>query len=293
MRVLLTGGSGQLGTELQKSAPAGCEIVAPARAELNLGDLASVRSVARDAAPTHIIHAGAWTAVDAAEASPEDAHTVNAESTAVLAEIANELNAHLLYVSTDFVFGEGHDRPISPQTSGNPLSVYGATKYAGERAVRHALGDKGTIVRTSWVYAAHGANFVRTMIRLMAERDNLSVVDDQISAPTSAANLAAFCWQLVSEARGGLWHFSDAGAASWYDFACAIYAEGRARGLLTHDVHIQPIPTEAYPTPATRPRYSLLDKRTAWGVSHNAPKHWRVALCSVLDELAAQKRKDA
>lgn len=289
MRVLLTGGSGQLGTELQKFAPAGCEIIAPTRAELDLNDLASVRSVARNAAPTRIIHAGAWTAVDAAEESSEAAHTVNAESTAVLAEIANDLNAHLLYVSTDFVFGEGHDRPISPQTSGNPLSVYGATKYAGERAVRHALGDKATIVRTSWVYAAHGANFVRTMLRLMAERDNLSVVDDQISAPTSAANLAAFCWQLVGEARGGLWHFSDAGVASWYDFACAIYDEGRARGLLTQDVNIQPIPTEAYPTPATRPRYSLLDKGASWDVSNASPQHWRVALCAVLDEMVADR----
>lgn len=289
MRVLLTGGSGQLGTELQKSAPKGCEIIAPTRAELDLGDLETVRSVARRVAPTHIIHAGAWTAVDAAEESSEAAHTVNAESTAVLAEIAKDLDAQLLYVSTDFVFGDGHDRPISPQASVAPLSVYGATKYAGERAVHHALGEQGTIVRTSWVYAAHGNNFVRTMLRLMGERGTLTVVDDQISAPTSAANLAAFCWQLVSESRGGLWHFSDAGAASWYDFACAIHDEGRARGLVTQDVNVQPIPTEAYPTPATRPRYSLLDKRASWDVSNASPQHWRVALCAVLDEMVADR----
>lgn len=287
MRVLLTGGSGQLGTELQKSAPADCEVIAPPRSTLDLSDLASVRSVVHEVAPTHIVHAGAWTAVDAAEESPEDAHTVNAESTAVLAEYAQAQDARFVYLSTDFVFGNGHDRPISPQASVNPLSIYGATKYAGERAVHHALGNDGMIVRTSWVYAAHGGNFVRTMLRLMGERDTLSVVDDQISAPTSAANLAVFCWQLLDVPRGGVWHFSDAGTASWYDFACAIYEEGRARGLLTHDVRIQPIPSEAYPTPATRPRYSLLDKRMTWAIQRDAPQHWRVALCAVLDQIAA------
>lgn len=285
MRVLLTGGSGQLGQELQKLAPSGWEIVAPPRTAFDLADPAQVARNVADLNPTHILHAGAWTAVDAAEEAPDAAHTVNAESTAALAQWAAQHNAQMLYVSTDFVFGDGHDRPIAPDATPAPLSVYGATKHAGERAMVEHLGDRALIVRTSWVYAAHGSNFMRTMLRLMGERDTLRVVADQISAPTAAPNLAKFCAMLLDQGLEGTWHYSDAGSASWYDFACAIYAQGRIQGLLEHDVAIHPIATEAYPTPATRPRYSLLDRSASWALQEDAPMHWRDALRDVMGGL--------
>lgn len=285
MRVLLTGGTGQLGTEIQRLAPDSWEIVAPGRATLELSKADAVRAYAERTQPTHIVHAGAWTAVDAAEAQPDVAHAVNAESTAALAAYAHVTGARMLYVSTDFVFGPGHFAPIPPDAAPAPQSVYGATKLAGERAMQEHVGDRATIVRTSWVYAAHGQNFVRTMLHLMQERDALRVVDDQIGAPTSAQNLARFCIRLLTENHTGTWHFSDAGAASWYDFACAIYEEGRARGLLSHDVTITPIPSEEYPTPATRPHYSLLDKRASWALDGVEAQHWRVALREVLSAL--------
>lgn len=285
MRVLITGGSGQLGTELLKRLPEGAEVFAPTRDELDLSNASAVEAYARQLAPTHILHAGAWTAVDAAESQPDAARAVNALSTSALAKVARQQKAVLLYVSTDFVFGDGHDRPIDPDEPTDPLSVYGMTKFEGECEVQERLGDQCIIVRTSWVYAAHGQNFVRTMLRLMNERERLQVVADQVGTPTSAADLAEFCWKLLVESRYGIWHFSDAGVASWYDFACAIYEEARARGLVTQDVEIRPIPSEGYPTPAYRPRYSVLDKHASWALRDTPPEHWRAALRRVLDAL--------
>lgn len=285
MRVLLTGGSGQLGQEIQDLAPKGWDIFAPDRSVLDLANPEALVGYVRELAPTHILHAGAWTAVDAAEETPDAAHTVNAESTAALAAYAAQHGARMLYVSTDFVFGHGHDRPIPIDADAAPLSVYGATKYAGERAMVEHLGDEALIVRTSWVYGPRGNNFVRTMLRLMRERDTLRVVADQISAPTAVHTLASFCTTLLHQAQRGTWHIRDAGSASWYDFACAIYEEGRSLGLLPHDVAIHPIPTEAYPTPATRPRYSLLNAQKSWALDAHAPRHWRAVLRQVLREM--------
>lgn len=276
MRVLLTGGTGQLGRAVQALAPDGWDLLAPPRARLPLSKPTLITAYLERERPTHILHAGAWTAVDAAESSPDEAHAVNAESTDALAAYAAKSGAKMLYVSTDFVFGSGHDRPISTEATPAPQSVYGASKLAGERAVRERLGDQGLIVRTSWVWDHQGANFVNTMLRLMRERDTLNVVSDQIGSPTYAPHLAAFCALLLNEEHTGTWHFSNAGVASWYDFACAIYEHGRQQGILPHKVTIRPISTEAYPTPATRPRYSVLCKNRSWEIIE--PQHWRGAL---------------
>jgi|SRR5690625_516989 len=276
MRVLLTGGTGQLGRAVQALAPDGWDLLAPPRARLPLSKAEAIRAYLERERPTHILHAGAWTAVDAAESSPEEAHAVNAESTDVLAAYAAEHHAKMLYISTDFVFGPGHDRPIPIDATPAPQSVYGATKLAGERAVRERLGDEGLIVRTSWVWDRTGTNFVNTMLRLMRERHTLNVVCDQIGSPTYAPDLAAFCALLLKQNHTGTWHFSNAGVASWYDFACAIHTYGHQQNLLPHNVTIRPIPTEAYPTPATRPRYSVLCKQKTWEVVE--ARHWGEAL---------------
>lgn len=286
-RLLVTGGTGQVGAAVRRQLPDGWTLIAPTRADLDLANPAAVEAYVRDAAPTHILHAGAWTAVDRAESEQEAARTVNAVATAAIAKAARSLKATMLYVSTDFVFGDGHDRPIGVDEPTDPLSVYGLTKYEGECEVEERLGFSGIVVRTSWVYAAHGQNFVRTMLRLMQERDELRVVCDQIGKPTYADDLAAVCLQLLDQKKGGTWHMANAGVASWYDFAQAIYEEARARGLVTRDVRVVPIPSTAYPTPATRPRYSVLDTRELEQELAFVPRHWREALRVCLDTLQA------
>lgn len=286
-RLLITGGSGQLGREVQHILPEGWTAFAPDRAALDLADPPAVEAYVRALAPTHILHAGAWTAVDKAESEPEAARCVNALSTAAIAKVARSIKATMLYVSTDFVFGDGHDRPIPVDHPTDPLNVYGLTKYEGECEVEERLGFGGIVVRTSWVYAAEGQNFVNTMLRLMNERTELRVVADQIGKPTWAADLAAVCLQLLAQRKGGTWHMANAGVASWYDFAQAIYEEGRARGLVKHAVEILPIASNAYPTPATRPRYSVLDTSELEQELGVTPRHWRVALRACLDTLQA------
>jgi dTDP-4-dehydrorhamnose reductase len=178
-----------------------------------------------------------------------------------------------VHVSTDFVFDGKASSPYAPDAPTRPLGVYGATKRDGEIAA----GADALIVRTAWVYAAAGNNFVRTMLRLMAERDEVRVVADQIGTPTHAASLARAIWALAAAGSTGHYHWTDAGAASWYDFAVAIQEEALALGLLSRAVPIVPIRTVDYPTPAQRPAFSILDKTTTWAITGPA-RHWRAEL---------------
>ena len=277
--VLLMGAGGQVGRALLTHAPRGADIVPAGRATCDLSDPAAIADLVGRVQPDLVINAAAYTAVDAAESDEAAARAINADAVAALAE------AHpgrLVHIGTDFVFDGTAARPYTPQDAPAPLSVYGATKAAGERHLRS--GD--LLVRTSWVYAAHGGNFVHTMLRLMTEREEVRVVADQIGAPTWADGLARTIWALIDAQATGTFHHCDAGIASWYDFAVAIQEEARAAGLLDRAVPVIPIATTDYPTPARRPACAVLDCTATRDLLGDGYTHWRANLRRMIEELA-------
>jgi len=280
MRVLITGANGQLGGALQRLAPAWADITAIDVDDCDLTDVPTLRARISVEAPDLILNAAAYTAVDKAEADEELARAINAEAVAAMAEAMAESGGQLVHVSTDFVFDGNSPRAYLPDDQRNPLSAYGRTKAEGEDHLRAA----DLLVRTAWVYEAGGANFVRTMIRLMKEREELGVVADQIGAPTWASGLAYTIWGLVEAKATGTFHHSDGGVASWYDFAVAIAEEAHARGLIPRVPVIRPITTADYPTPARRPAFSLLDCRATRAALGQDAAHWRTNLRLMLDE---------
>jgi dTDP-4-dehydrorhamnose reductase len=288
MKVLLTGAAGQLGQALIACTPAGVSLTACSRAELDLADPQACRAAVFTHQPDWVLNAGAYTAVDKAESEPELAQAVNAGAPAAFAEALAETGGRLLQVSTDFVFNGAQGSPYKPDQALDPLGAYGATKAAGEAAALQLPGAR--VLRTSWVYGPVGHNFCRTMLRLHSEREQLGVVADQVGCPTSTATLAMACWRAMGLgldpaadlALPRILHWSDAGAASWYDFAVAIGELGVQIGLLDSAARVMPLTTADYPTPAQRPSYSLLDcsgSRAALGLE---PLHWRAALAEVL-----------
>ncbi len=279
MKVLITGAHGQLGRELLHTRPAEVEPVAEDADRLDITDREAVRAFVEGERPELIVNAAAWTAVDRAEEEAEAARAVNEAGAAHLAEAAEGIGARLIQISTDFVFDGVQGTPYRPEDPCRPLGVYGATKRAGEERVLEISGGRALVVRTAWVYAAGGANFVATMLRLMAERDSIRVVDDQLGTPTWARTLAEAIWKWSERPEvAGIRHWTDAGVASWYDFACAIQEEGLAAGLLERPVRIDPIPGSAWPTPAKRPACGVLDKHRSWEELGVSPLHWREAL---------------
>jgi len=284
VRVLITGITGQLGAALLRAVPTGVDVVGTDRTSLNLAEHAQIAEVVERLAPDAIINAAAYTAVDKAESEPALAHAINADGVGALARAAQHIDARLIHVSTDFVFGNGASRPLPPEAMTAPLGIYGRTKLEGERQAMAAAPDS-VIVRTAWVYADTGSNFVRTMLRLMAERPEVRVVADQIGAPTYAPGLAEALWSFTDAGVSGTFHYSDAGAASWYDFAVAIQEEALAIGLLDRVVPIWPIKTEDYPTPAQRPSYSLLDSTSTRKALGIAATHWRSNLRTMLGKI--------
>ncbi|GAB5534149.1 MAG: dTDP-4-dehydrorhamnose reductase [Rubricoccaceae bacterium] len=249
------------------------------RADCDLTELAALPEIVQRQRPDVIVNAAAYTAVDQAETEPELAHTVNAEAPGVLANVARQLNALLVHYSTDYVYDGTATRPIPETAPTNPLGVYGRTKRAGEQAILE-VGGAALILRTSWVYAAHGQNFLHTMRRLGDEREVLRVVDDQTGSPTSAAWLASATANLIrfalqnELATPDIVHATCAGETTWYGFARAIFD----RWPPSSPLELVPISTDAYPTPARRPAYSVLDTtrlREVYGVT---PPHWREAL---------------
>lgn len=283
MKALVTGANGQVGRALQATAPADAVVIATDMAELDICDADAVAAFVARARPDIIFNAAAYTAVDKAEGDEAAAQRLNADAVAHLAAAARHCGALLAHISTDFVFDGAQGSPYTPNAAPNPLSAYGRTKLAGERAA----GADALILRTAWVYSVDGGNFVKTMLRLMAEREELRVVADQIGTPTLATGIATTLWALAGQRRTGMFHHTDSGAASWYDFAVAIHEEALAIGLLPRAVRIVPIATEDYPTPARRPAYSVLDKRaTITAIGAPAP-HWRDHLRIMLKELKA------
>ena len=257
------------------------------RVNCDVTDDAALRRAMDDINPHFVINAAAYTAVDAAEDDPESADAVNATAPAMLGALCARRGLRLVHISTDFVFDGRERRPYGPAVDPAPLGVYGASKWRGEQAV-FASGASHAVVRTSWVYSPGGHNFVLTMLRLMREQGTVRVVSDQIGSPTSARGLAEICWLLALNGdAGGVFHWSDTGAISWYDFACGIRDEALALGLLSNPATIEPISTDAFPTKARRPAYSVLDCRDTCSVLNVTQQPWRDAL---RDMLRSQRR---
>lgn len=272
MKILLLGKNGQVGWELQRSlAPLGDVIALDRTGQDGLcGDLYDLQGLASTVGavqPQVIVNAAAYTAVDKAESEPELAHRINTEAPATLARQAQALGALVVHYSTDYVFdGSGH-QPWSEEAATGPLSVYGATKLAGEQAIA-ATGCPHLILRTSWVYAARGGNFARTMLRLAQERERLTVIDDQWGAPTGAELIADVTAHAVAQtrrqpAKAGIYHLTAAGETTWFSYAKYVLAlAGQAqKAIKIKATELLPIPTSAYPTPARRPHNSRLDTR--------------------------------
>jgi dTDP-4-dehydrorhamnose reductase len=254
--------------------------------ELDVSDGPAVHRLLTHTAPTVVLNTAAFTRVDEAERQESRATAVNAQGAGNVAQAARRVGARLIHLSTDFVFDGKQGRPYTPEDTPNPLGVYGRTKLRGEELVReHSVGE-ALIVRTAWVYAAHGHNFVRTMLGVMRERGSVNVVGDQVGTPTWARSLALALWAAVDQPRlRGVLHWTDGGVASWYDFAVAIEEEARSLELLDRPVSIKAVRSDEYPALALRPHFSVLDKSSGWQALGGPPPHWRANLRRMLREL--------
>ncbi|SFL88387.1 dTDP-4-dehydrorhamnose reductase [Methylobacterium pseudosasicola] len=290
MDILVLGGAGQVGTELQALAwPAGVSVHAPSRAELDITDTGAVARTLDARDYRAVINTAAYTAVDKAESDVVEAWRLNALAPAILAAATAAKNIPLVHVSTDYVFaGTKPEGAYAPDEPIDPQSVYGASKAAGELAVRSA-NPRHAIVRTAWVVSPHRGNFVKTMLRLAGERDALTVVNDQHGCPTSASDLAAALAAIAQRlaedpaAPTGTFHCVNAGATTWHGFAEAIVAGAARRG--GRSIPVNGIPTSAYPTPARRPANSRLSTDSLTAAYGIAPRPWQAALDDILDRL--------
>jgi dTDP-4-dehydrorhamnose reductase len=281
--VLVTGAAGQLGRALLATVPAGWTVVGCTSAELDITHPERVDEAFTRHRPTLVINTAAYTAVDAAERDAEQAEAVNALGAAHVADGVARIGARLIHISTDFVFDGVQGRPYRPDDLPHPLGVYGRTKLTGEREVVRLSGGAALVLRTAWLYAPHGRNFVRTMLRLMGEREEVGVVCDQVGTPTSCGSLAEAVWAAARHTQlRGIHHWTDAGVASWYDFAVTIQEEALAAGLLERAVPIRALRTEEYPTPARRPSYSVLDSSSTAAALGLTRRHWRANLRATL-----------
>ncbi len=295
MRVLITGAGGQVAAAACALAPAEAQVTARSRAELDISDRAAVDATVGALAPDVIINAAAFTAVDRSESESALATAVNTAGAENLARAAARQPAcRLLHISTDYVFDGCLRRPYRTTDPTSPLGVYGRSKREGERAVLRALPERTVVLRTAWVYAPRGNNFLLTMLRLMREKGAVRVVSDQVGSPTAAASIARVLWRLVAvPATRGIFHWTDEGVTSWYEFARAIASEGSAMGLVGERVSVEPITTEEYPTAARRPQYSVLDCSETNALLGVAPVPWRETLRATLQSLAASRTAQA
>ena len=293
MRLLLLGGNGQVGRELRRSLPTLGDVVVATRdgdgadAVADFDAPASVAALVGRIAPDVVVNAAAYTAVDKAETDAEAAFRINAEAPSAIARACAASGALLVHYSTDYVFDGGATRPYREDDATAPPGAYGASKLAGEDAIR-ASGARHAILRTAWVYAAHGKNFLLTMLRLANERDELRVVADQFGAPTPARWIADATADVIRQGvvESGTWHLTADGGTSWHGFASAIVDEAHALGLLARKPEVAAIPASAYPTPARRPAYSVLDTaklRRDFGI---VPPDWHAGLRETLRGLA-------
>ena len=283
-RILITGGSGQVGHCLKAQLQGCAELSVPDSSALNIADRRSVRQAVETFRPDYIINAAAYTAVDKAESDAERAFAVNRDGARHLAEAAEAAGAAMLHISTDYVFDGAGGAPYDEAAPTAPQNIYGASKLAGEQAVLAAC-RRAVVMRTSWVFGANGQNFVKTMLRLGRERDSLGIVADQYGAPTAAADIAAALITIVRRhtpeqlaERAGIYHYCGSPYASWFEFAETIFAEAAAQGVLAKIPAVKPIGTADYPTPAKRPTDSRLDCGKIRAVFGIGPCDWHSAL---------------
>lgn len=282
MKILVTGAYGQLGSEIKDLSIqyTNDTFVFVDREEMPLDDLAKVLEVIETVDPDLIVSGGAYTAVDRAESEADLVDVINHQAVATMSKWAKDKNKRLIHISTDYVFQGNSSKPLKEDEPTDPINVYGLTKEKGEKAITES-GANAIIIRTAWVYSSYGANFVKTMIRLMTERDEISVIADQIGSPTYARDLAQAILRIAHSDRWtkGIYHFSNEGEISWYDFAVAI------RELQQLDCKINPISTAQYPTPAKRPKYSLLDKTKIKDTFDIQVPEWKKSLSEMLVKL--------
>lgn len=281
-RILVTGANGQVGREIRALADLypGISFYFQGREDMPLTNFDMIRTVFHALQPDVLINCAAYTAVDQAEQEKELAFQVNAEAVGVMAALCSEHRCRFIHISTDYVFAGNATKPYVETDATGPLNVYGASKLAGEQQAL-AFDPLSIVVRTSWVYASHGKNFIRTMLRLMAERSEVKVVDDQWGRPTYAKDLAQVLVVLATkeEVPGGIYHFANAGATTWFQVAASI-----ARHTGT-SCKVLPIPSSAYPTPATRPTYGVLDTTKIETLTGLQPRHWEEALRECLTRI--------
>jgi len=280
--ILVTGANGQLGKEMKEleSAYPGFRFIFLSREDLPIHHFELVRNFFKGYKPQFLVNCAAYTAVDKAETEKDMAFQVNGEAVGVLAAVCKEYGTKFLHISTDYVFDGNGTVPYTTEALTNPQSVYGASKLQGEQEAMQFNPDS-IIIRTSWVYSTFGKNFVKTMRKLMSEREELNVVNDQVGSPTYAADLAEVIMQIIAGEKwvSGIYHFSNTGIISWYDFAVAI----KELSGLTCRVH--PIPSSQYPTPAKRPAYSVMDTTKLFSTFGCTPKNWKDSLQICLQKL--------
>lgn len=283
MKTLAMGCNGQLGHSLADTASVNVNLIGLDLPELDITDASAVLEICRETRPDVIVNAAAYTAVDQAESESALATSVNVEGPRNIAIASREVGARLIHISTDFVFDGQSSTPYKADAVTNPLSVYGQTKRDGELTVLEETSGTAVVIRTSWLYSKTGSNFVKTMLRLMGERDELGIVADQFGSPTWADSLAEALWAFVdAPEHSGIFHWTDSGEMSWQEFAVAIQQEALALGLLGKAIPIHAIKTEDYPTAATRPAYSVLDCSSTIQAINIQPAEWRTNLRRML-----------
>lgn len=286
MKIVVIGNAGQLSYELVRILGEDTICLGPEDTDITKEDVLS--KTLSQLSPDVIINAAAYTAVDKAEEDLALCNAINATAVENLAKYCKSSDAFLVHVSTDYVFNGHKGSPYLPNDPIEPQGAYGKTKADGEKAVLELVPEQSCLIRTAWVYSAYGNNFVKTMLRLMADKPQLTIIDDQIGTPTWAKGLAQACISAAKNKTAGVFHWTDEGVASWYDFALAIQELGIEKGLLSNAIPVLPIPTSEYPTPAKRPHYSVLDKTSTRKMfSEVQPAHWRKQLSAMMDELSS------
>ena len=286
-KVLLIGAKGQVGQELQLTLPPLGEVISIGREELDLTNSEKIGQLIREIHPDYLVNAAAYTAVDKAETEPDLAYSINATAPKIMAESAEKIQAKFLHISTDYVFDGRKNTPYLETDLTNPLGVYGQSKLRGEEEIK-TVNSQAIILRTAWVYGSYGkSNFVKTMLRLGKEREELKVVVDQLGSPTWSKDIAAAITQLLINVDNptGIYNFTNSGVASWFDLTKAIFEEAKISGIPLKIQRVIPITTAEYPTPAVRPAYSVLSGQKISQQLDYIPPYWRDSLKAMLNQL--------